>query len=48
MKRVLITLEDIAAFDNLSQAAHQAARAKRDRPDIQPTGCEFFGWPNIL
>ncbi len=35
MKRVSITLEDIAAFDNLARAAQQAARAKRDRTDIQ-------------
>jgi retron-type reverse transcriptase len=35
MKRVSISLEDIATFDNLARAAHQAARAKRERPDIQ-------------
>ena len=35
MKRVSITLEAIAAFDNLARAAQQAARAKRDRTDIQ-------------
>jgi len=35
MKRVSISLDDIAAFENLARAAHHAARGKRTRPDVQ-------------
>jgi RNA-directed DNA polymerase len=35
MKRARIDLADIAAFDNLAEAAVRAARAKRRRPDVQ-------------
>ncbi len=35
MKRSKIDLEDIAAFRNLADAAHKAARGKRTRPDVQ-------------
>lgn len=35
MNRALITLDAIAAFDNLVQAAHRAARGKHTRDDVQ-------------
>ena len=35
MKRVSISLDAMAAFDNLVRAAHQAARGKRTRLDVQ-------------
>ena len=38
MKRTHIDLIDIAAYDNLAQAAYRAARGKRARPDVR----QFF------
>ena len=35
MKRTSISLESIAAFDNLVQAAHRAARGKHTRDDVR-------------
>lgn len=35
MKRQLITLDDIADFDNLARSAYLAARGKRTRPEVQ-------------
>ncbi len=35
MKRTLITLESIAAFDNLVQATYRAARGKQTRDDVR-------------
>lgn len=35
MKRLAITLEAIAALDNLLHAVYRAARGKRTRPDVQ-------------
>jgi hypothetical protein len=35
MKRVAITLEDIAAYDNLAYASYRAARGKRTRPAVR-------------
>lgn len=38
MKRIAITLEEIATYDNLAHAAYLAARGKRLRPEVH----EFF------
>jgi hypothetical protein len=35
VKRILVTLADIADFDNLARSAYRAARGKRTRQDVR-------------
>lgn len=48
MKRVAITLDDIAAYDTLASAAYRAARGKHTRPDVQRFFSRFEAHLNHL
>lgn len=41
MKRIRIEPEQVTALPELVEAAHRAARGKRDRPDVQAFFCQF-------
>lgn len=43
MKRSVVSIEDVGAFDNLAHAYHLAAKGKTTRPEVMAFGANLYG-----